>query len=213
MIKNFFVLLCSFMSVTLYGQGFAVSADRMNVVYEVIDNPLTIVVEKCSCDKMIVVTDNGEIEKGSDPCAYVLSRAKPGVAKIIVRRKQGKKIDTAGIVTYRVKEITLSSPTVGRKHNAEMSIGFFKVQLGLIGGYFECSEFLSSRVQHFKIELHRAGQIIFSEYNDGNAFTTKVRDLIKEQVQIGDRIIFRDVIARWANGIDKKYSFFIQITP
>lgn len=40
-----FVLFYSLMSVMLYGQGFAVSADKMNVVYIGVDNPLTIVVE------------------------------------------------------------------------------------------------------------------------------------------------------------------------
>ena len=38
-----------FLSVCSYGQNFAVAMDKVNVLYEFIDNPLTVVAENCTC--------------------------------------------------------------------------------------------------------------------------------------------------------------------
>jgi hypothetical protein len=97
------LILTSFVFMTICGlaQKVAVSADRNNLLYIEVDNPLTIAAESQSCKNIIVTTDNGIItgENGSYNC-----RPKSiGVANIIVSVKQNGKIKELQRLAFRVK--------------------------------------------------------------------------------------------------------------
>ena len=97
------LILTFFVSMTICGlaQKVAVSADKNNLLYLEVDNPLTIAVESQSCKNIIVTTDNGIItgENGSYNC-------KPksiGAANIIVGVKQNGKVKELQRLSFRVK--------------------------------------------------------------------------------------------------------------
>jgi len=106
------LLLFSF--IFSFGQKVAVSADKNNILYLEVDNPLTIAVENTSCKELVVKTDNGEItgQNGS----YAIRPKSIGIANISISIKQNGKLRHIAKRTFRVKYFTDES-------NVEFYIG------------------------------------------------------------------------------------------
>ncbi len=55
-------IMLFFGNLQLSGQKTAIAADKSNVLYLEMDNPITIAVENTSCKELIVKSDNGTIK-------------------------------------------------------------------------------------------------------------------------------------------------------
>src|SRR5664279_4244911 len=66
-------------------QKFSISADRNNILYVGLDNPLTIAVENYPSNSIIVETDNGTIEGSSGK--YIFRANKRGKADVILYKR------------------------------------------------------------------------------------------------------------------------------
>jgi len=66
--KILYASLFSLLTLYLYSQTATVTADKMNVFYKGVDNPMTVVVENYACKDIVVKTDVGEIK--GDGCHY-----------------------------------------------------------------------------------------------------------------------------------------------
>lgn len=87
----------------VFAQQVAVSADKNNVFYLGLDNPITVTVENCSCNDLVVKTDNGEVTgKG---CQLIFRGKEYGRAAIMVYKKAGNKLKEIGSNAFRVKKI------------------------------------------------------------------------------------------------------------
>lgn len=89
----------------------AMGADKMNVLYIGVDNPITVAVPGYRCEdlRLRLLGDGGAIG-ASNNCQYNITVSKPGSLQIeVLGIQQGKEV-SLGIKTFRVKRIP--DPTV-----------------------------------------------------------------------------------------------------
>jgi hypothetical protein len=81
------ILLCFLGSIS-NAQVVAFAADKMNVLYVGLENPLTIVVENMDCKDVKIFTTNGKIlRKG---CKLLIVPDSIGISRITVQTKKNK---------------------------------------------------------------------------------------------------------------------------
>lgn len=79
-----------FCNYELQAQHAVVSADKMNVLYSGIDNPVQIAVENCSCKNVVATVTNGSLT--GEGCHYIFRSNNIGKAIITGRCKTAGKI-------------------------------------------------------------------------------------------------------------------------
>lgn len=84
-------------------QRFTVSNDRLNIAYIGIDNPISITVENCPCNSIVVRSDNGTISGRN--CRFIFRGAEIGAANITVYQKTATHLKKVGQYPLRVKSI------------------------------------------------------------------------------------------------------------
>ena len=89
----------------------AVSAEKMNVVYKGLDNPLKIVAENVPCKRLIVTTSDSSIAtvKKMDDCGYVLKvhkRDRSGIKVLVYKDDTSSKnlLNSQTFRTYKVPD-------------------------------------------------------------------------------------------------------------
>lgn len=172
----------------------AVTMNKVNVVYELVENPLIVAVEGCPCKEIRLTTDFGTINEDDTPCHYKYSSPRPGKATFTISRKEGTGYRKVGSMIYRVKRLPLPEATVGGIANGNMPADRFKVLLGLIaeisGGWDLRAEVLS-----FQVEVIRNGQLLLSVQNAGPKFNDKLKAFMSG-AQAGDLVSFRSIRCR-----------------
>jgi hypothetical protein len=211
--KALSLLLCSLSSVVLYGQSFAVSADKMNVAYEGVFNELTIVLENCNCDKLVVSTDNGTLVKSDKRCGYILSKAKPGFANFLVQKREVDKLTKVGEVKYKVLPFPLPSTGLAGRRDKSMPIQIFKVQLGIANAYYGCAETGTYPILSFRVEILRDKILIFSRENSGNYFDAETKQFFSQKLKPGDTVFFKNIKCDVHGRNRLLESFYIEINP
>ena len=131
-----------------------VSADKMNVFYIGLDNPITagitgipasqITANIVGCDATITPTEPGK---------YVVRAKSPGKATITLsgKNKKGKLITQTR--EFRVKYIPDPTPVVGSKNGGAMSIGEWKAQRGVATEYHDLDICDGAKVLSFNMTL------------------------------------------------------------
>lgn len=156
----------------LKAQSFTVSADKMNIAYIGIENPLTIVSDNCSCKDLFATTDNGTLTK-TDSCRFIYSPTKMGQTVIIIQKKQNGKLVKIGEQVLRCKGIPDPRVAISNKSSGIFPLEQFKVQQGISVVFepgFELD--LKAMVTSFKIILvYTSTQ--YAEEITGNRFTAK----------------------------------------
>ena len=197
-LPSLLLLLLSFSS---SGQKITVSADRMNVVYMGVINPLTIVSDSYPCDQLIVTTDNGEIEK-NDYCSYSYMPQKDGTSKISVFNSKKQLINET---IFRVKRIPNPIIQINGHNNGEIKKNVLVASLGIttmLTGFDFDARFV---VMHFKIELIQNNQITFSREIDGPRFNEEIINAFKS-LNNGDRMLISNITAKGPDSRLRKLS-------
>ncbi|MFA6060169.1 MAG: GldM family protein [Taibaiella sp.] len=205
--KALFVLFYSLISVMLYGQGFAVSSDKMNVAYVGVDNPLTIVAEACDCSNIMASCDNGTLTKKSE-CHFIFRPEKEGVADIIVAAKTRNGTKSIGTTRYRVKMIPLPRVALGRQSGGFMKAELFKAQKGLSilldNSELDCTwKILSFRV----VIAPKLGEVLQID-NSGPLFNQRVL-LSIQRLKTGDKVIFENIKATDQDGLPRSINSMV----
>lgn len=174
------------------GQKVAVMADRMNIAYLGLNNPLTIVAADYPCDEISVTTDNGAIRKNED-CGYDFYPAKAGTANILVFNKGKGEI---GSRKYRIKYLPAPIGRVAGKTGGSVALAEFKAQIGIVA-YLEGFDFQARfAVSGFKIHVYRAANLVYDHLNEGARFDSSTRSFFRT-LQINDRVLFSDVRCKY----------------
>lgn len=122
--KMILILIAIFFNIQLYSQtenSVVVSADKMNILYIGIDNPVSVAASGISSDKLKVTISNGNISgsngkyivqpvDGSESIIDVSAEVKPGELKKV------------GTVVFKVKRIPDPSPCIGNYCNTSLYI-------------------------------------------------------------------------------------------
>jgi GldM C-terminal domain len=101
--KVLFSLLFLFAFYISFGQIVSISTDRNNILYNDVDNPITIAAENYSCASLIVKIDNGKIDEKNGH--YICKPKRIGKATITVYQNQNGKLKKIGKGEFRVKRL------------------------------------------------------------------------------------------------------------
>src|SRR5690606_13825332 len=128
--KPILIILLSLYSHIVLSQGVAVAADKMNVLYVGLENPITIAAEKYSCKDLVVEISQGTITKNKDnSCRYTANFKTPGKTIITVKNNKGKILSE---VEFRIKRVPDPVAMVGGMNGGVIAKNKFKVQGGVI---------------------------------------------------------------------------------
>lgn len=176
------LLLFLFFSIHAIGQQFIVSADKMNVLYIGILNPITPMVENVGCKDLVVETNNGTLTKANEPCQYYAVPDRPGITNVSIYRKMNGQKQLIGTREFRTKKIPDPMASIGGKPSGTMSWRILKVQMGVVlymPNFDFDARFL---VNSFKITVVRNQNVIFEKDCTGARFddeTLRVLQTIK----------------------------------
>ncbi len=166
------------------------SADKMNVFYVGVDNPLSISAAGVPSAQVVVTAEGANLQKESNG-HYNVKPTKIGNAKI---RVSGGGLDPV-VFDYRVKKIPDPVILLGSKRGGGMSAAEFRVHPG-IRPHLENFDFQATcRIAGFEMARVRKGDDVQIEKNSGGAYAGKVKRLV-EQAQRGDTYYFDKIKVR-----------------
>jgi len=184
-------LLMPFAIIKAHGQKTLLASLRQNVVFEGIVNPITIMIENCGCNDVLVTTDNGTIKR-YDNCSYDYTPSRTGLSQIIVRKKGTK---ASNNILLRVNPRPRPVASIAKMPGGTIRKGLLEIQLGLLAGWIDYDFKTTYKVEHFMVTIVRDGKIIFTRYNKGAKFEEETGRWIKA-AKHGDELLFYDIEAK-----------------
>ena len=178
-----------------------VSADKMNVFYTGVENPVSISVPGIANENVTVSIDNGTITRTGDGKYSV--KVFNGTKAII--RVSGKMQDgesrSMGSVEYRVKQLPDPIPGIGhQKGSGKIPYSELIAQQGMYVAYDDNFEFkASAQIYSFKMIITTVNGDL-SLNSDGPRFTQQMKDAMKK-LRRGNKVYFENIVAE---GPDKK---------
>jgi gliding motility-associated protein GldM len=167
-----------------------VAADKMNVFYVGVDNPITIAAAGVKTSNLKVSVSGASL-KGSGSSRTVTAK-KPGKAVITVRdTEKGKSFP----FEFRVKRIPDPVVRLGKKSDGAMGSGEFKAQPGLAAWLDNFDFDAKCRVQSYTLYYTRKRQDPVELKGTGARFSDQVANAIRA-AKPGDQYAFTDVKAR-----------------
>lgn len=170
----------------------AVSADKMNVFYIGVDNPVSVSAAGISSNDLRVSASGGGINlRSSGTGKYIATVSNQGEATITV---SGGGLKASPFV-FRVKKIPDPVAKLSGKTGGEMGSGEFKAQGGL-GAFLENFDFdARCEIQGYELVYQAARQDPVPSVNSGGRYNDKSLRLV-QQAKPGDRYFFENVRAR-----------------
>ena len=177
----------------------SVSADKMNVVYIGVPNPVTITAAGYTADKLVASISSGAIVP--DPAAgqghYTVTQTANGVAEVTVMGKDAKgAMNMVGKFPFRVKRIPDPVAKIGGKQGGDMQATVIKAQTGvsaILDGFdFDCP-FRISKYDCFYIARRQDAKV--STDNKSPLFSDQIKGWVNT-CKPGDIFIFKNMYAR-----------------
>ena len=209
--KNFIILLLllGFHFLT-NGQKFAIGADKNNILYIGIDNPLTIAAENLSSKSIIVRASNGSIDGENGRFSFRGDKVGPTV--ITLYKLLNKKLIKIGSNYFRVKRIPPPIFKIGPGEDT-ISKAVLQAQLyvradleGDLGFDLRCP------VDSFTVCIFSIDPCGYVEkYNVGNKISEEIINKFKTLKQ-NDIVIFKDILCIMPDGKVKLDSRMLTVT-
>ncbi|MEM6769272.1 MAG: GldM family protein [Bacteroidota bacterium] len=169
----------------------AVAADKMNVFYMGVDNPITVsAAGVASGDVRVNVTGDARRKSGSGS-KFIIEGTKQGDAKVTVTANG----QTLGSFDFRVKRIPDPVAKVGGSRGGDIRASTFKAQQGL---YAELEAFdFEARciISGFELVYAPKGRDAVPSVNAGGNFTESTKKLVR-LVKPGDNVYINNIKAR-----------------
>lgn len=200
--KKYFVLLLAISPFGMsHGQNFAIAADKMNILYIGIDNPITISAENNSVNSLIVQTTNGKITGTNGK--YIFRSNTIGSAEISLYKKTNKGLTKIGSSFFRVKNIPIPVFKIGSGSPCMPKPVLANVQ------------FVRADLENFDFEAHFSidSFVVCIVPNDGCTFKTikniggEINEEIRnefQQLKEGDVIMFKKIFAKGPDGASRE---------
>jgi GldM C-terminal domain len=192
----FKTLLLSFLSTSSYAQTVAFAADKMNVLYIGVDNPLTIVVENIDCSKIKVVTNNGTIEGKN--CYFIARPMNYGTASITATYKHNGKTKYV-VCNYRVKEIPPPTFKIGTGQK-RLPLVTLKSQQFVRADLENVDIDVTFSIDSFTVSTFSKETATYKQVkNIGRKISAETKQLF-DSIKVGDEILFKDIFSHKFNG-------------
>lgn len=178
-----------------------VSADKMNVFYVGVDNPVSALAGGITDENTRVEINNGTISKVR-PGEYVVRVNKPGVdATVKVFAKENGKETLMGSKTFRVKRVPDPVARINGQEEGVKRID--KNTLANAGGLLVSMkdfEFeLNLKIASFNVQVSRDGELSPMMPSNGNKFSQSMIDNFK-RCKRGDKVFVTDIAAAMPEG-------------
>ncbi len=182
-----------------------VSAEKMNVLYIGVDNPMAISVPGVSSDKVKVNPSGAGISLRPNPAAgaghYMATVTTVGKSNISVSAEIGGKVIPMGSFEYRVKKVPDPVATIASSKGGPINKNI--VAAGTLIPTLENFDFeLFFKITGFKMTIVRKGKDPFEKETTGNQLTQEMRDMVAG-TRAGDKIFFEYIKAKMATGADQ----------
>ena len=182
-----------------------VSAEKMNVLYIGVDNPMAISVPGVSSDKVKVNPSGAGIVLKPNPTAgaghYMATVTTVGRSNISVSAEIGGKVIPMGSFEYRVKKVPDPVATIASSKGGPINKNI--VAAGTLIPTLENFDFeLFFRITGFKMTIVRKGKDPYEKETTGNQLTQEMRDMVAS-TRPGDKIFFEYIKAKMATGADQ----------
>lgn len=179
-----------------------VSLDAMNVMYQNLDNPISVSVPGIPTEKLSVSAVNGTlIATGSGKYNVKVTGGTKVDVNVFATMDNGEK-KNMGTMSFRVKQIPKPKAKFGEiTDSGVMSKSMASTQQGLIAQYENFIYNITAKVTSFKMVVFTASGVLELESNS-NMLTPKM----KEQLQLikrNSRIMFEDIQAIGPGGAVK----------
>lgn len=192
-----FLLLFIFttsLSTKIFSQETVVSAEKMNVFYVGVDNPVSIATSNTSCNEQIININGGEITGLN--CKYLVRCNKIGTCAITVTTTKKLKRGIQTLYEFRVK--MLPKPTFKIAQYGSLNLSASKEALQnqeyVRASLDNIDFFVDYSVDSFRIKIVRDSIETFSFNNKGNKISNEVHTALMK-IEKGDVIIFDRIFA------------------
>lgn len=159
----------------------SISADKMNVFYIGVDNPITCSITGIRADslKMSISGNDSGIRNYGDGSAIVrVTSPNKVTVNLVATDRDGKKV--SGEKEFRVKYIPDPLPKLGGKNGGTMGVGEFKAQLGLVADLPEFDFYAKFLVVSFDLTVLHENATIQTCTNSGAKFNGACATLIDQ---------------------------------
>jgi hypothetical protein len=191
------LLVFLFFFSTAYSQHAVVAANKMNVLYIGVDNPISIAANNYSCKDLVVEISHGTITQNEDnSCRYTAKVTTPGRVSVNVKNKKGKLLEE---VDFRVKRIPDPKPHIGTINNYHgTSEKYLKWGQGLIAVLENFDFDINFQIASYTMATCQNGQLYAAEVM-GSLFTDEVKEIINQSVP-GNTILFDNIRCYGSDG-------------
>lgn len=179
------------------------SADKMNVFYIGVPNPVSASITGITPAKTNVSMTGGSIVKAGGPGKYTVNVSAPGKASINISGKNKKGESVTGSKEFRVKRIPDPVPEVGGKQGGAMGTGEMKAQLGVAAILKNFDFDAKFKVVGFEMTLAERGQDLLTCVNPGSKFGGQCSNLIN-RAKVGSIYYFDNIRAKGPDGTTRK---------
>lgn len=175
-----------------------VSADKMNVFYVGVPNPVSISAPGIAKEKLKVSMEGGNISGANGK--YIVTVSKPGTAaKVTVAAEVSGRVQTIGVTDFRVKRIPDPKAKFGGKTGGTMSSVAIKSQDALFAILENFDFDAKFTVTRFNIIIAKPRTDAVVLQSNSNSFSSAMRSAIAG-VTPGTRVIFDNIIAVGPDG-------------
>ncbi len=184
-----------------------VAAEKMNVLYIGVDNPMAISVPGVSNDKVRVSIEGGggTLKPNSTPTGgaghYFANVTTVGQATIKVSAEIGGKVTPMGSFPYRVKRVPDPIATISNSEGGPINKNLLAA--GTLIPVLKNFDFeLFFKIISFKITIIPKGRDLLEYPGEGNQLTQAMRDQVSK-LRAGDKVYIEYVKAKMASGADQ----------
>ena len=177
-----------------------VSADKMNVFYIGVENPVSASITGIRSDKTNVsISGGGGTAKLAGGGKYIVNVTTPGKATVNLSGtdKDGK--TASGSKEFRVKYIPDPIPKMAGKNGGVLGTGEIKAQQGIIADLVDFEFDARFQVLGFEMTLAQRNADLLTAVNQGASFGSQAQNLIN-QAKVGSIYYFDNIRAKGPDG-------------
>jgi gliding motility-associated protein GldM len=175
-----------------------VAADKMNVLYIGIDNPISIAVPGITNDKLRVTITNGTLVNNEGKYIVKVDNVNDVVIHVAVEVKPGE-IKMMGSTTFRVKRIP--DPVACVSGNCINNSTLSKTELlknPVLSVFIQLPFEFKFEIESFTF-TYNTDKSLISEWTSGNLFNQKMIDAVSK-LEKGNKIFIEDIKAKGPDG-------------
>ena len=189
-----------------------VSADKMNVLYVGVPNPVSVSAPGIQLDKVHASISGGGSSISGSNGHYIAKVSEPGKATFTVSGEVDGKQRVLGTTEYRIKRIPDPIAKFGGIGSGRLSAGAIKAQAG-VAAVLEGFDFDAHfEVVKFTMSVNKARQLdLFTDVSNSASLTPSMKNAL-QGISPRDRISIDDIMVKGPDGVTRKLTNGITIT-